>query len=322
MEVLKNVHRIESKVDDRALYQYLLVGERVILIDTGMNDTPENTIFPYLNEIGLDESSIDFAIITHCDIDHLAGNSSLKKRAKRVLLTAHELDKDLIENPDKLINDRYNVFSKLHKICFSEEQINEMKKILGKGEPLDLIVKGGERIRLANDWYVKILHTPGHSHGHLSIYDEKNKAVFIGDAVQGKTYVTIDGKQAFPPTYYYVNEYLKTLELLKELKPNYLFTSHYPIMRDEQIMEFLKESLEFGKQLELEVVNALKKNKEMTMKEIIKVIHRKLGRWEDEDFIILTLSCPLSGHLAKLEEKGIIESKIKDGLLTYSIRSI
>ncbi len=239
---------------------------------------------------------------------------------KRALFAAHELDKPLIEKPESIINDRYNMFSRLHKISLPKEQADYLRTNLGEGEPLDLILKGGEEIRLGYDWYVRILHTPGHTHGHISLYDQKNNALFVGDAVQGKTYVTIDGNPAFPPTYYCIDQYIRTIDLLRRLKPKYLFTAHYAIMEGDAIMKFLDESERFGKELEQEVMKVLKEDRSMSMIEIIKAIHKSLGDWKDEDLVILTLCCPLSGHLERLIEKGVIRSEIKNDLLRYYLK--
>ncbi|MEW6636759.1 MAG: MBL fold metallo-hydrolase, partial [Actinomycetota bacterium] len=69
MEVLPGIHRIESDLGPRFMCQYLLVGEeRTVLVDTGLAETPERVIFPYLESVGLSLGDVDEVIISHADV--------------------------------------------------------------------------------------------------------------------------------------------------------------------------------------------------------------------------------------------------------------
>ena len=48
MEIFRHVYQIASLVGDRNLFQYLFVGDNVVLLDTGASDTPSETISPFL----------------------------------------------------------------------------------------------------------------------------------------------------------------------------------------------------------------------------------------------------------------------------------
>ena len=53
MQIFPHVYQIRSQIADRHLFQYLFVGDNVLLLDTGMAGTPEAVILPYLNELGI-----------------------------------------------------------------------------------------------------------------------------------------------------------------------------------------------------------------------------------------------------------------------------
>ena len=53
MQIFPNVHKISSEFGNRYIHQYLFVGDTVVLLDAGVARTPEQTIFPYLEKIGL-----------------------------------------------------------------------------------------------------------------------------------------------------------------------------------------------------------------------------------------------------------------------------
>ena len=78
MEVAHGIHRIESSLGVRSMAQYTLVGsERRLLVDTGIANTPAETLAPYLASVGLTLESIDDVISSHADNDHMGGNRAL-----------------------------------------------------------------------------------------------------------------------------------------------------------------------------------------------------------------------------------------------------
>ena len=113
------------------------------------------------------------------------------------------------------------------------------------GRKMDVLFSGGETIRLAPDWNLRVWHVPGHSAGHLAIYDEKNHAAFTSDAVQSNGYPTIDGKMAFGPTYYTVDAYLATARFLEDQPIEHMFSGHWPDLHGAEINHFLKATREF-----------------------------------------------------------------------------
>ena len=81
MEILKGIHRIRTALGPRNLYQNLLIGERCVLIDTGLTRTPEEVILPYLRKVGRSPEDIGLTLISHADADHFGGNENLKALA-------------------------------------------------------------------------------------------------------------------------------------------------------------------------------------------------------------------------------------------------
>ena len=77
---------------------------------------------------------------------------------------------------------------------------------------MDVGWSGGELLELGPDWTVRILHVPGHSVGHLAVYDERSGALFGGDCLQGSVYLGLDGTPKLCPTYTHVDDYLATAD--------------------------------------------------------------------------------------------------------------
>ena len=63
---------------DRFVYSYLLAGETITLIDTGVAGC-ENVIFDYIRSIGRDPREISLIILTHSHPDHIGAAKAIQR---------------------------------------------------------------------------------------------------------------------------------------------------------------------------------------------------------------------------------------------------
>jgi len=182
MELYPGVYQIQSLFGGRNLFQYLFVGDNCIVVDTGISETPEKVIFPYMDRLGLAPTRLTLAVTTHADLDHQGGNDAIKSMSPGTWLSCGEADRELVEDPQTLFDQRYNFMRKDHEVGFDTESM----PLCGQKRRMDMTFSGGEKIRVRDDWVLDVLHVPGHSHGHLTLYDPKFKAAFVGDAVHGR----------------------------------------------------------------------------------------------------------------------------------------
>src|ERR1035437_7573717 len=188
MEIFRHVYQIASLVADRNLFQYLFVGDNTVLLDTGASYTPSETISPFLKQVGIAPSRLTIAINTHADADHHGGNASLKQIAGQVMLACGEPDRLMIEDPDRLFASRYNQWIPEHGVGLGlhADASAWVRKMVGDPQRIDQTFVGGEDIRVDDERSLQVLHVPGHSDGHLALYDRGNKAVFVGAALHGR----------------------------------------------------------------------------------------------------------------------------------------
>ncbi|MSS72361.1 MAG: MBL fold metallo-hydrolase [Candidatus Latescibacteria bacterium] len=318
MEILKGIHRIQTPLGTRSLYQHLLIDERCVLIDTGVTRTPEQVIIPYLKRVGLGPDRIDLALISHADADHFGGDESLRRVAPRALIACHELDVAWVEDPDRLVEERYNQFSEPHGMGLTPEERAGARGMMGGKVGVDLSLQGGEQIRMGERWRVEILHVPGHTQGHLMVYDPRSEAAIICDAALGSVIPDAEGNPSMPPTYCYPETYLPSIRKISALNPKHLLTSHYPAMRGREVQAFLRESLDFVRRVERAILSALRKTKgRMTMREIIDTVSSSLGKWPEE--AAPQLAFPLAGHLNLLSKAKRIQKGRRKGLACWEI---
>jgi glyoxylase-like metal-dependent hydrolase (beta-lactamase superfamily II) len=306
MEIFPNVHQISSRIADRHLHQYLFVGDSLILLDTGMHGTPKEVIVPYLKSCGLDPRRLTVAINTHADADHHGGNASLKEIAGNVALACGEMDRNVIENPDRLFAVRYNQWIDAHGVGLGNmpEAENWVRSIAGPAHRIDRTFQGGEVLELDGRRTLRVLHVPGHSNGHLAIYDPAEKAVFVGDALHGSFCPSVEGKPSLPPAYFSLLAYLVTIELIENLEVNWIYSAHWPLYGGPQVRQFLTECREFVSKAEQHVLRALYDHPEgLTLRECIDKCGPALGDWPANNRWLLMY--PFHGHLSHLEQQGI-----------------
>ena len=103
MEIAPGIHRIEGDLGERYVCQYLVVGdERSLLVDTGLRDMPRTVIAPFL-----DGRRVDYALISHADVDHSGGNRALRELSPDTRLLCGEADRAWIESNAAMLAENY-----------------------------------------------------------------------------------------------------------------------------------------------------------------------------------------------------------------------
>jgi glyoxylase-like metal-dependent hydrolase (beta-lactamase superfamily II) len=296
MEILPGIHRIESDLGARFMCQYLLTGEdRTILVDTGVAETPEAVIIPYLEEIGLRLEDLDEVIISHADLDHCGGNRALKERYPSLWFSCGELDRPYIENNRVMLAEIYG-WSEPYGFGPDEEAKAQILKDLGDDSPIDAGLRGGETLRLESGRRVEILHLPGHTPGHFGIWDPKNGAAIIIDAVLETGIYDREGNRLIPPRYFDAARYQGTIRRLQTLRPQHLLTAHYPPMHGQEVEDFLDRSLNFTERVE-EVVREGLEDGTTDLWELTKRADARLGPYPEA---MIELGAGVRAHMAVL----------------------
>jgi glyoxylase-like metal-dependent hydrolase (beta-lactamase superfamily II) len=257
MEVAPGIHRIESDLGPRFMCQFLLRGEeRAVLVDTGLRATPEEALVPYLEGIGCPPEQLDLVVITHADVDHCGGNRALRARAPRASFACHELDRRWIESNRAMLAENYSWYE-AYGFGLPEDMKQWILAELGGDSPIDIGLRGGETLRLGPGWRVELVHLPGHTPGHLGIWDPRSRTALIVDAVLERGIYDRAGTLLIPPRYYDAQAYRATIERVRSLQPELLLTAHFPVMDRAEAAAFLDRSLAFVDELETAVRDAV-----------------------------------------------------------------
>jgi glyoxylase-like metal-dependent hydrolase (beta-lactamase superfamily II) len=179
-------------------------------------------------------------------------------------------------------------------------------EMLGEPQAIDWTWCGGETLRLGPDWVVEIHHAPGHSPGHLTIFDPRSRTALMGDAVHGGIAPDTSGKLTFP-TYTELEPYLASIETLRALGAETLAGCHWPILRGAEIEAFLAASREYAQQLDDALVEELGRHSEgATLRELIHAVGPQLTGgapvWE------LELAYTFAANMGSLVTRGEVRA--------------
>jgi glyoxylase-like metal-dependent hydrolase (beta-lactamase superfamily II) len=186
-------------------------------------------------------------LLSHADLDHSGGKRALRDLNPRARLACHELDRRWIESSEAMVSENYG-WHTAHGFDPPDEA--ELKALCGDDAPVDEGLRGGETLRLSDDWRVEVLHLPGHTHGHVGVWDPRSRAAIVIDAVLERGIYSNDGELLIPPRIYDPDAYRTTIRRLQELRPDLLLTAHYPVMDAAEGLAFLDRALAFTDELE------------------------------------------------------------------------
>lgn len=320
MEIAPNIHRIECSFGGtRMAAVHLFVGsEAVLLVDTCCAHNPEADILPYMAKIGVEPARLKYILISHSDLDHQGGNAPMKHAAPQAILMCHTLDRPWIESTEALIEGRYDQFAKDHGMIMSEADKEDTRRQT-LSAPIDMTLEGGESIRLSPDWYVDALHTPGHTWGHMVVFDPRSRTLAAGEAALSTAILDAAGNPLMPPTYCYVETYLATLGRLSGMPIETYSPAHWPVKTGSSIAEFLRESKNYCLYLESKLLE-LAGQGPFTLKDACAALGPVVGEWPRSSDPIL--QHPLLGNLRFLEQrKRLVTGRSADGLMTWSLPS-
>jgi glyoxylase-like metal-dependent hydrolase (beta-lactamase superfamily II) len=311
MEIRPGLHRIQAPLGERFVALYLLEGEHsALLVDTGIRESITEALLPYLAERGIPLEKLKWALDTHCDFDHTGGNGALKAAAPHVQVLAHVEDQPLVEDVQRLIDERYGEFRMTDGFDDPPETTAYLRGVTDL-VPLDAALRGGEVFDLGGR-EVTVLHVPGHSPGHVAVHDPDNRALMIGDATLGRTVPFADGSPAFPPTYRDTDPYIASISAFRRFNADLLLTAHYPVYEGADVERFLRESEDYVAAIDAIIADVLSAAEgPLTTLEIVRAAGTRLGPWGDSarDYSVF----PVTGNLERLASRGTLTSTTDAG---------
>lgn len=138
-----------------------------LIVDTGLSPQP------LIDHLQNGELNPVVVIYTHGHLDHTFGVKALRENWPNIKVAIHKDDADMLTDASKNLSAAMGM-----PLEFS---------------PADIILNDGDQVDFAGVKF-KVIHTPGHTPGGISLYSESEKLLFAGDTL----FATSIGRTDFP----------------------------------------------------------------------------------------------------------------------------
>jgi glyoxylase-like metal-dependent hydrolase (beta-lactamase superfamily II) len=215
-----NYERLELFQPHYGTVNIYRIGET--LIDTG-HVCPESRESV---DHALDDSlaGIDRVVLTHPHIDHVGGSLTLDE-ITALPHTVFEGADEILKNFDSYLRD-----ARAEMADFSSGLTDGEPEADDRYFPIDLdyatddieierTVRSGDTVAVGS-YDCTVVHTPGHSHQHMSLYHESSGVMLSGDIV------STNGHFMYGPIHWDIGAYKTGLQRIRDCDPDLLLPGH------------------------------------------------------------------------------------------------
>jgi hydroxyacylglutathione hydrolase len=252
MQITEHIHalKVPFQVTDSAgsrvsrfVYVYLIYGEKILVIDSGVSST-EHIILDYLEKTGRAPQEISQLVLTHSHPDHLGAAKALQI-ASGCSIAAHAAERAWMEDVHLQYRDR---------------PVPGFHSLVGGSIRVDRTLEDGEVLDLGGDLSLMVIHTPGHSRGSISLWLREEGALFSADAIP------VAGDM---PIYEDVRQSVRSIQCLKTIPGiNLLLAAWDEPRRGERACQIMDEGLAYLQQIHEAVLKVAGSDAQMDSMEL------------------------------------------------------
>src|SRR5438270_6065354 len=232
-EVARGIHEVSLPIpwEEEMVNCYLFnQGSQIDLLDCGIqSDESVAALWSAIREVGGPDAKLRRLVITHIHPDHFGAAGVLKEKTG-VELYMHRLEVPMVHprylELDQLVADvgrhlrHHGVPEPVASVL--QNASRAMREFVRPGEP-DVQLDGAETIELGGR-RLRVEWTPGHSPGHICLFDLEDHLLFAGDQLLPdiSTNIALHPQSTPNP----LGEFLESLDRLLALRPRLIMPAH------------------------------------------------------------------------------------------------
>lgn len=237
---------------ERFVYLWMIRAKRIHLVDSGVAGAID-VISRNVREIGHDPTDIATITFTHGHPDHVGGAAGIKALTG-CTVAAHEADIPWIEDTE---------------LQYRQRPVPGFHSIVEGPVKVDRSLQDGDTINLGDGSTLRVIHTPGHAKGHISLLYESERTLFCGDCIP------VRGEM---PIYEDAIASMRSIKRLRDLSGLELLLSSWDMpRRGRQIYEMMEQALAYIQNIHSTVRDIRSELGAMDTPTLAKETIRKLG---------------------------------------------
>jgi len=228
-EILPDLYRIEIPLPRnplKTLNSYLVKGEeRFLIIDTGMNRQEcIDEMSSCLEQLNVDLNKTDI-FVTHLHSDHLGLAANLASDTSKVYF--NKLEASIVRS-EALVKHWQNFDAIYREYGFPEGELKKAMEshpgyLYGPKRPIDFIIVQEDYTVDVGGYSFRCIQTPGHSPGHMCLYEPAKKILISGDHILFNITPNI---ASWPEMDNPLGEYLASLDKVYSLDVDLVLPGH------------------------------------------------------------------------------------------------
>lgn len=311
-----------SPVTESGVYLLESRGE-ALLVDAGLRAEPGGSSTLDIVEERLAREGLDLrtVVLTHYHYDHVGNAAALADRHDAEVV-CHPDDRPVIEEPSLLARTEYlesfggDPGLVAAELCLPDAgaltaEESAVESLYPGPTPVTRTVEDGGTLAVG-DLAARVLHTPGHTPGHASLFVPRSGSLYLGDVGYWPTPLS-------PHPIGRAADQRASLGRCRGLDVDYLFPGHgLPRCGAADAGDYLLDALLRVRQLEERLLVLLTRHGPLTVPEL----HREafvLTSRHDVDVdgrYANALNC-VQSHLRRLVDAGLVERVDRDGAVAW-----
>ncbi|MEE9279693.1 MAG: MBL fold metallo-hydrolase [Myxococcota bacterium] len=322
-EILPRLYRIVVPLPQNPLKEinsYIFTSDdRNLIVDTGMNRIECSEVLEAgLAEIGVDLERTDF-IATHLHSDHQGLIPTLKRAGSAAYMG--ELDAVQMASGSEFGSSRSPMGTYARRSGFPADELEASLRDhpgyrYGPGADVDYIPLRGDEEFKVGDYTLVAVATPGHTYGHMCLYEPHKKMLLSGDHVLGDITPNI---QAWSDDQDPLAQYVESLEQVTKLEVELCLPGHRSLIRD--FPGRVAELIEHHRLRANEVLDVLEGGGQKDAYQTASEMSWRIRARSWADFPVMQKWFAVGeaiAHLRYLEGHGLVDREERDGQIFYS----
>ena len=279
---------------------FIQSGKSWALVDTGIAETPEAFIAPFLKRHG-GFDSLELVMCTHGHLDHIGGNSWVKENSPKAKFAIGARDAGWAEDVNRHYGQLYE-YGAPGGWRPDPESETAVRAACGGPVAIDYPLHGGEILQFGEGRKIEASFLGAHTPGQTLYRDLDTNCIFTGDSIQNEGIFNSNSKQRGFPMYGNSRDYRKSLDVISSVPYSLICTAHAGMFEGKNAAKLLDDSIKWVDDFSVIIKKLATQLEDFSIEEIVVMVSKEYPVHENS----LQIRVTTSEHLTDLVVSGFL----------------